>query len=243
MSREAKQATRESQAGTPMGGYRETHPAYGAIGAHRVTSTGHYLHGSDFRHHNFITVTIHTAEMQRSDINTEYHHARRQVIEVAMSEAQWATFVSTPNQGSGVPCTIEYVSVPAAQSIEADEYGQVPAILPIETRREQYKLEVDERLQAALDMLDGLVAEIEAASLSQKVKKELIWKAQAAKSQLTSGLPWVAEQYAEHGEKTVERSKIEVEAYLTSAIQRAGLQALGAPVQPPIEMIEETTHD
>jgi len=81
------------------------HPAFGQIRASRVS--GHaVLYGSDFVHQGFVTITISTSQLQRT-LAREWYFGKSEVIEVALSEAQWATFVSSMNMGSGVPCTIE----------------------------------------------------------------------------------------------------------------------------------------
>lgn len=82
--------------------YREYHPAYAMIGAARVTTMtaggGARLFGSDFRHQAYVTVTIRTASLSRT-AQAEYIHGETELIEVALSEAQWATFVSSMNVG------------------------------------------------------------------------------------------------------------------------------------------------
>src|SRR3954470_19367469 len=98
----------------------EKHPAYGQIAASRVTSGGGAtLYGSDFKHSNFITIRVHASEQHRS-LSHDWHYARDMLCEVALSEAQWATFVSSLNAGMGVPCTLSYVA--------PDGIGPVPEI-------------------------------------------------------------------------------------------------------------------
>jgi hypothetical protein len=76
-----------------------THPAFGQIGASRVS--GHIqLYDSDFHHNAYMTISIRRSELHRS-LNRDWHYGRDELIEVALSEAQWATFVSAPNIGSG----------------------------------------------------------------------------------------------------------------------------------------------
>ena len=42
------------------------------------------------------------------DLSHDWHHEREQYIEVAMSEAQWATLVSSLNS-TAIPCTLTYL--------------------------------------------------------------------------------------------------------------------------------------
>ena len=60
------------------------------------------LYDSDFRHNHYMTITIRASELHR-DLNRDWHFGRNELIEVALTESQWATFVSAPNMGSGLP--------------------------------------------------------------------------------------------------------------------------------------------
>jgi hypothetical protein len=192
-----------------------THPAYGQIGASRVS--GHaVLYGSDFVHNGFIHIRIHKSELHRG-LSNDWHHEREQIVEVALSEAQWATFVSTLNMGSGTPCTITHI-----------EGRPVPGITQPINRREQFQRETDDRLAHAVASLDALQAEIAALKISAKQQDALQSRVMIARQELTSNIGFVADQFGEHMEKTIEHAKIEVGAYLTGAVARAGLQALGA---------------
>lgn len=194
--------------------YKETHPSYGKIGGSRVSSTpGESLFGSDFTHRNYIVIRIAHASLRRG-VSNDWIHGNDQIIEVALSEAQWATFVSSLNMGDGVPCTLQYI---------AGE-GLVPGIEPITDRRDQFNEEVGETLRDALTSLE----ELRDAAPTKKLRD----KAETAIMQLRSNLPFVVREFDSHAETTVERAKMEVNAYVTSAIQRAGLQALGAEAAP-----------
>jgi hypothetical protein len=85
----------------------ETHPAWGMIGASRVTSgpPGAALFDSDIRHQHYVAVRISTARRKR-DLSRDWITQDKEFVEVEMSIAQWAEFVSSMNVGNGVPCTI-----------------------------------------------------------------------------------------------------------------------------------------
>jgi hypothetical protein len=199
--------------------YREEHPSYALIGASRVSShPGEYLFGSDFRHDAFIVVSIHRAELTRG-LSQDRVHATRdpEVVSIALSAAQWATFVSSMNVGHGVPATLQRVA------------GQmVPSIAPPETtRRDQLQDEISEHMTDAIASL----TELRDAAPTRKLRA----MAERAIQQLTANLPFISEQFDEHAEQTVERAKMEVNAYVQDAIGRAGLTAL-AGVASPIEL-------
>lgn len=89
----------------PHGGHSETHPSFGCIQVSRCSGTVS-LFGSPIPHHDhYISVRIHMARRNVWSAG-EGVSARGGIIEIAMSEAQWAALLSSLNIGSGTPCTI-----------------------------------------------------------------------------------------------------------------------------------------
>lgn len=205
----------------------ETHPAYAQIAASRVSGAAN-LYGSDFNHQHYVTISIHRSELHRG-LSRDWPHPREEYIEVALSEAQWAAFVSTMNAGSGIQCTLNHL------------HGKgIPQIPAAPKRHHQFKTEVDARLERALGKLKELREGIKASKLSGKAQEELLNKLSFAESDLSSNIAFVAAQFGEHIEEVTEHAKIEVNAYVQNTIQRAGLTALG--VTSPIAFPSSEKH-
>ena len=190
----------------------ETHPAYALIAASRVSrsGSGKALFGSDFLHGHYMTIKISPAGVGRG-LSYDWYHttSRLPYIEVALSESQWATLLSTPNMGEGTPCTLTWTA----------EEGYIPAIEPDQNRRQQFNAEVDEHLQDALRAIDEVLDR-------GKVSKADRDKLEHARRQLGGNLTFVAKSFDEHAEKTVDRAKAEFAGWQAMALQRAGLGAL-----------------
>jgi hypothetical protein len=207
----------------PMSDSVERHPAYGQISASRVN--GHVnLYGSDFSHNNCVRITISDSELHRS-LSRDWPFSRKKLIEVELSEAQWATFVSSLNAGSGPQCTLQYV----------EGRGQIPNIPePKEERSEQFSRELRAKLSTVENDLKKLRETIEAGKMTKKDKEDLLSRIAVIEGNLTPNLDYVAKSFVEHMEDTTEHAKIEINAYLTNAVQRAGLEALGG--KPVLEL-------
>jgi len=196
------------------------HPAFAQIAASRVSAGGPGvpLYGSDFNHQHFVTITVRTSE-ERRDLSHYWHHGGRELIEVNLSEAQWATFVSSMNVGMGVPCTLTFQAAEGA--------GPVPEITLRDTEKvfnEELTAKVAKMarlLQEAMDEAEPLLE-----GLSAKKRAAVMAKLHTVHQEAKSNLPFVAKSFAEHIEKTVEKAKIEVNAYINHAVVSAGLQAL-----------------
>lgn len=199
---------------SPMGGEDYSHPAYGDISASRVT--GHMnLYGSEFHHQGFITIRIKHAKFTRS-LSRDWHFADNEIVEVALSEAQWAHFVSSLNSG-GTQCTINGLGRGT---------GYTPRLPDPPNRQEQFDSELKESMQRSQETLKGLIEKIKEMKISEKAKAELIREIDFAQSGISSSAKFVAESFSEHMEEQTEKAKCEVNAYVTAQVQRVGLEAL-----------------
>lgn len=197
----------------PMEGELHEHPAFAQIFASRI-SGGASLYGSDFNHQHFISIRITGSSLKRS-LSSDWMHSEGEYIDVELSEAQWAHFVSSLNDGGGTACTLRRLM-----------HETIPDLPHPASRRGQFKKEAVETCQEALDRIKELNEKISQMTISQKAKNELLSQSASIQQSLTSSLPFVLDQFGEHMEKTVEKAKVEINAYTTQAVMRAGLESL-----------------
>lgn len=196
------------------------HPAYAQIGASRVT--GHTaLYDSDFHHQHYVTISIRRSALHRG-LSRNWHMGGDELIEVSLSESQWATFVSSMNVGFGVPCTL---SRHGGELIDRLPPPKNPAHL-FKEELKKTMAEIQEDMVKVAEELDGAMSKTKVDAL----KKRLGLMA----SRLTGSTGFVADQFDEHMEDTVEKAKIEIGAHAMAMIQRAGLEALGVKMAPAI---------
>lgn len=196
-------------------GSRTTHPAFAQISACRVSGNT-ALYDSDFRHNHYMTITIKRSEMRRN-LNRDWHFGREELIEVALSESQWATFVSSLNMGDGVPCTLQRL-----------DREMIPGLPDPESRTEQFKDEMQKDLEKVIGKVKGTIARIDEMGLPKGKAATLKQTFESVLQDLQSNMPFVAKQFDKHMEGTVEAAKQEVHGYMTGVLQRAGLEAISA---------------
>lgn len=196
----------------------ERHPSWGMIGAGRVqvSPPGAALFDSDIHHMHAVTIQISTASRKR-DLNRDWLHAEREFIRIEMSEAQWASFVSSMGIGNGVPCTILH---------REDEY-EVPAA-PFEPRMQE---SMDEVRNAA----DKAIAKVAEAFETYEAKptKANLRHLKAMIANLPANVTFAAEKLVEHAENVVQRSKADIEAMAMAEAQRLGINPV--TVHPQLE--------
>ena len=189
-----------------------THPAFAQIAASRVSGHAH-LYDSDFSHQHYINVTIRRSQLHRT-LSRDWAFGTEDLITVAMSEAQWATFVSSMNMGSGTPCTLQreggksIPSLPPAESVDHQFKHEVRATL----------LHISEELKKCVSGIDG--------PLGKGSAKELRAQIEHLSFALVDSTSFVSTRFDEHVEETVEKAKVEINAYVGNAVARAGLEAL-----------------
>ncbi len=198
---------------------RTTHPAFAGIVAHRVTGY-RALYGSDFRHRSFMRVTITRSEHIRGLSHDSYHGSMRPLIEVDMTEAQWAEFISAPNIGSGVPCTID--------SFNGE---RMPYLPDPEDKREVFTDEAREHLVDGMRQLAEIKAMLATQSgISKTAQRAIAAKIETAERQLGPNLDFVAKSFAKHVENTVSKAKPEIHGHMLRQMTRAGSDAMGMPL-------------
>lgn len=209
----------EIKDGARRGAKRLRHPAYGQIGAFRSHGGSLALYGSDFRHNSSVTIRISESEVTR-DLSRDWPHATREIVEVTLSEAQWATFVSSLNMGEGTQCTLQHVM------------GERKPRIAYRDAAAEHHAEISETIREGLDAIQKAREALEALNLPKAKLASVMAPLNRAQMELTSNAAFVVKSHSEAMEQRVEKAKVEVNAYLTGAVMRAGLTAIqgGDPV-------------
>lgn len=164
------------------------------------------LFDSEHRHQNYIALTIVQASRERG-LSRDWIFGGKEIIEVAMSEAQWASMISSLNFGSGVPGTL--------QRLQGERIPQPKLPAP---RTDEFSKEIVTAITDVLDRLNELK--------KGKHTKATMHELDVITSHLKANIPFVAESFDKHMEDRVEKAKVEIEAHMVATVQRAGLDAL-----------------
>jgi hypothetical protein len=161
-----------------------------------------------------VRITIARSEMNRH-LSNDWPHEREELIEIAMSEAQWAAFVASPNRGQGVQCTL--------QRIGREQVPQIPAP---EHKEKMFRLEARETAQETLNRIDKLAAKIADSKLPKAQKEEFARDLEFIRDTSKGNLRFVLDQFGEHMETTIQKARTEISAYAHHLIVRTGLAKL-----------------
>jgi len=212
---------------------RETHPSFGVIGWSRQHTVGGgdgpNLFGSDLKHGNLISVHISRASRTR-DLSKSWIFEDKRLIEVVMSASQFADFLTTPNMGSGIPCTIKRT--------EHEVTEDYPSF---ETEADLHKKEVKQTLKSAKNIGRALLDKMKTMQGGKTIKKgdfsELMRGVEKMIQEVHDNVPFVENSFRRSMEKTISAGKAEIESYIESRIRSAGLEKLAEDFQAP-ELID-----
>lgn len=210
----------------------ETHPSYGFVQVSRVS--GHTsLFASPFKHQHYMTLNIGRSTRQRSlGRDWQFGGLRGGLVEVALSEAQWAHMVSSVGMGGGVPCTIQYVG------------GQRMENCPEQEEVERFHDDIERDAKQAMKFMTEAIAKMKALAddkaPTKEKRKEVLQTLVFAEKAMVDSAPFMVKQLHEHMDTVVHAAKTEVEAYVHSTIVEAGINKLaevnGRP--PPLTFPE-----
>lgn len=187
----------------------EVHPAFAMINVNRVSSSGGgvSLFDSEVRHQHFVTLRISAASRKR-DLSRDWIHGESApFIEIAMSEAQWASVVSSLNS-QGTPVT---------RTWDKSEGGHLPDI-PFSPR---LAISIDETRDAAKRMFTN--AKEALARVEERPTKANIRALRIALEGAEPNVTYAARTLAEHAENTVQKAKADVEAMIDYRARQLGL--------------------
>ena len=213
--------------------YDETHPSYGCISISQVQGRG-VLFGSEVTHQHFISLTISEAR-RVVDEPREFVMADRELVRIAMTQAQFAEMITSPNRGSGTPCTIERFTGDVGQPWVDKRHGGRPAPPDPEHYTKKYKTAMGERAGRVSESIK-MASEKAARILSGEDKPtktnlgELAAALRMAQMNLDQNMPYVMEEMEEGIEKRMSTAVSEFESYIAFSLQAKGLENLAAQV-------------
>lgn len=200
---------------------KTSHPSYGMISASRVSGQT-ALFGVDYPQGHFITLTISRGEVERS-LGREWFYGRNEMIQVAMSEVQWARMIASMNT-SGVPCTLQR----AWENGKYERVEQPPAHMADAVVQKEEVAKVGREVSAGLDKAASMIDELMKpnAKISKSKISELEKLVRSAQAGLESSLPFYVKQAQEAVEGATEQGKAEVSAYADHVVSELGKSSL-----------------
>lgn len=193
---------------------REDHPAFGMIGAYRtsISPPGSSLFDSDVRHQHTVVVKLSHAARSR-DLHRDWIHGREEIVEIEMSEAQWASFVSSINT-SGVPCTL--------RRLQGEQIEQLPFAPRLEASMRETREAAHRAFDAIVEALDAYEATLKGPA---QPRRDALGTLRAKIKNAMPNVDFAGKSLAEHAENVVQKARADVEAMIAAHAAQLGIEA------------------
>ncbi|HDZ2231903.1 hypothetical protein [Klebsiella pneumoniae] len=200
----------------------QSHPAFGLVKTSRVHTTGIRLFDSELKHHEYIEIGVYEAEMtmdREHPTPRRSTYKRRPIVEIRLSQAQWAAMVSSFGVGDGVPCTISYRSSGDAE--------RLPDIAEQKSLRDKFESQIEatasKEIERIMDEVARLGELVKKGRAGKRDLEDVYASLRAATANLPSNLSFSTRLMQESMDKIVSSGKAEIEAYVSGAAMRAGM--------------------
>ena len=140
-----------------------------------------------------------------------------------MSPAQFAEAITSLNNGSGTPVTLR----------KTEKDWDIPEP-PFKDERELFHKEFNEDAQEIFTKVDTMIEKatgmLEQKTVTKRALNDIIGQLASIKQDIQANMPFLAQSFNEHIDKTVSSAKIEIETFIDHKIHSAGLEALKSGV-------------
>lgn len=195
----------------------ETHPSWGGITIGRRTygGDGGVVFDSPIRHSTVIAITLSHVQRAR-DAEKSWIHATDQVIDVVMSEEQFARAITSLNCGV-TPCTITRIG-----------RGQVESP-PVEDLMGSVQAGVQDSIAAVAARADAAYQYLIDLHASGKASKaqlaEAVEKVRFMRQAIAADLPFLAKCMTRAFDSVQTAARVEITGFIARQAARAGLSA------------------
>lgn len=194
----------------------ESHPTYGLIGWNRVSHSppGAVLFDSPLRHQHYVVLTIRRAERHR-DLNRDWLFGREELIQISLAPDQFADFLTSPNLGQGVACTLDRVG--------GKQQGECPERVESEEFKKELAEDFSDIKRKAEEIYSKINHILDESRLSKGKQREILWAVEELQQDIFSNLPYLRDSLEKSAQKIVTKAKFAVEAFTEDRVRQKGL--------------------
>jgi len=196
---------------------KKTHESFGIVGWSRVSGTSNDLFGSTLSHDNTVRITISEGVLYR-DLNRDWFGTEGAIVEIELSPIQFSEFLTTPNQGVGIPCTIRYLQ----------GKGSIKGV-PIESKRMEAEKEFKQSCLQIGKEFNVLEDHVKNLNIGKGVKEGIMGRIYEVSRIVRDYIPFMQSSFNEQVDKSVIEAKHSVEAYVEGKIRQVGLENINSP--------------
>jgi hypothetical protein len=210
---------------------KENHPAYGFITMNRVSGGNSSFFMSSVIPQTHIRIKIGHAEKNVS-FGESGLHPRGNIVEVALSPAQFSELLTTMNHGSGVPCTLKYIGREPIDPI-TEEINEMKYVSEyIKESLKEFENKINKQHKEILEILDK-------KSITLGDKKQILKLINDVLLEVKSNIPFYEKRIKENMDMVISQGKAEIDSFISTVITNTGLKAMGLKI-PEINLLKDS---
>ncbi len=196
----------------------ETHESFGTMVVTRsINGSDVQLFGSSIKHSSTVSMSISKADRNRH-LSRDWIHPTDEIIEIEMSQAQFADMITSAGLGGGTPVTIRKIQ------------GKRTEPVPGTSVRQKFSREFDKSvsdLKAQLESLENIAKDVLTKSTSKKEEREsLLREINRLSREVSSNIPYIAKSFNESIDKVVGEARQEIEAHYQDRVTSLGKEGM-----------------
>ena len=196
------------------------HESFGQISFSRIQcSRPVKFYGSELDQNNYIQMTLQESEIDRSLSRDWYHTCGKILAQVRMSSAQFAEMITSLNNGSGVPCTVEMINGKPIESLPTQESRKEFVHRKFEDRMKEFASSIREKQNKAKEI-------VKKKTLSKQDIYDLTHHLEWLTTEVENNIPFFSKCFQENMDEVVFEAKTEVENAIQHKISTLGLAEL-----------------
>ena len=197
------------------------HPSFGLVQFDRISHGGRKLKlfaSAIDDHMTFVRLRIYHARVVQDITNHDMYMDDDCIIEVDLSNMQFAELLTSMNIGCGTPCTIRY-----------QKGERIPDPPPMMKAGDKIKEDFDGRLKDTIKSFSRYTTQIlqrleSKEPLKAAEKKELHEQIRKIKMELECNAPFFLREFEESADKMQVAAKAEVDAMITHVMKELGVK-------------------
>lgn len=195
------------------------HPSYALVRFNRVSGSHRALFGSSIQSQQTVSLSISRARHDRS-LSNDWFHAKQELIEIELSQHQFAELITSFGLGEGGPATIRHLN------------GEMYPEPPFQSKEDIFNNEFKKKMHN-FSVSIKIAAEKSLELLGKKTPlgkgdRDTIERGITSMLQtIQSSIPFISEQFQESMQQVVTSAKADIEAFVENKIRNTGLEALG----------------
>ena len=212
----------------------ETHPAYAQLLFTRQTGGYNSLYGSAIKHQETVSMRVYPSRKVSSSYSERYYAEHMPLIEVRMSQSQFAQAITTMNMGSGVPVTLEAIRGKQMPKCEEESVSEI-ANKGLEEKLNEFADKISIGGKRVEEILN------KKGNIKVGEREEISHTFMYLMQDLRSNLPFLHECMTEAYDKTATAAKVDIEAFYANAVMKMGMDVIEGKRIPQIDYEDADT--